>query len=728
MKLIERIRKIFAETAVKPEIIPPHMTSEIGWEDSLLYTGRDFPKYNPDALMTRKGADVYRKMMLDDQVKAAMQFKQFAVISRKWFFDIGTDENGAERADHQEMAEFFTHAVKTIRGHFSAHLINVLSALVNGFSITEKVFAPIDWQGKTMWGVAALKLRPFDSFNEGFEVDGHGNVLALNQNQSGTLVELPYDKVIHFVYQMDIDTHYGESDLRAAYRAWWSKDVAIKFQNIHLERHASGFVWARIMKALDSPARTRLKNMIRNISARMGAILPEGVELNAIQPLRTDAYDKAIAQHDKAIAKCILVPNLLGLAEQGQVGSYSQSETQLQAFFWILDFLAGLLAETLNEQLFTQLAMWNYATDDFPAFAFEPISDAQKERIAKAWSEMVSKGAVTKTDSDEAHARRLMGFPEKQEPAEGAEPVEADNEEWIETQDEERREFIRKEFAERPWLKRVDYTRTQRALDAQDTKFLEDLRTLMARVRMSVEQQIIKIAGKRSMGNVAPKEIEAVAVPKNIVNQVGKTVRANLAAILEDGFGLARRELPKKKFAQVRSGMDKTKAATFLSSRAMKIAGVLRDDVLKAVARVLENAIKYDKNLAQTIAALSEDTDIMRLLPGVDAAGRPVNIPARLENIVRTNTADAVNAGRMALFNDPSLRGFVQAFEYSAVMDSRVTEICEHLDGKILKDFGIYTPPNHYQCRSILVPVTAVDDWDGRVSSKPRLEPHKGFF
>ena len=125
---------------------------------------------------------------------------------------------------------------------------------------------------------------------------------------------------------------------------------------------------------------------------------------------------------------------------------------------------------------------------------------------------------------------------------------------------------------------------------------------------------------------------------------------------------------------------------------------------------------------------MGNDTDIKQVLPEVDAAGRAINIPARLENIARTNTADAVNQARQALFNSPELRGFVQAYEYSAVLDDRTTEICEHLNGKILKDFGSYTPPNHFQCRSVLAPVTLVDDWDGQESAKPRLEPQKGFY
>lgn len=762
--MIERIRKWFGrgkaedeaqDAQVAPESIaapekklPAGMAGELGWAaDSVIYSGRDFPKWNPDRLLQLKGREVYRKMMHDDQVKACMRFKQFAVISRGWRFEIGTDDDGNERDDHQAMAEFFEFVLTRIRGHFSNHLVGILSGLENGFSVTEMIFAPIEWRGKSMWGLDTLKLRPFHTFLDGFEVDPQGNVGKLTQNQGSARVEIPYAKVIHWVYQPDVDPHYGESDLRACYRPWWSKDIAIKFQNIHLERHASGFIWAGVERDITSTERTRLKSLISNISARMGAILPGGVKLNAIQPLQTTAFDNAIAQHDKSIAKAVLVPNLLGMSEQGDTGSYSQSQTQADMFFLVLEQISGAIAEALNEQMFSLLAAWNFGTEDFPRFAFDQASEAQKVELAKAWATLISQGAAERTDSDEAYVRRMIGFPEKAEvskteggspKAEGEESGEEnlppggmpDNEEWVESLPEEQKEAARREFSERPWLKRVDFAAFSKRLDGSEQVFLDEMLDVLCLLRLDIERKILTVGGARSWGNVDPKEIEKVKVPSESASMLRKTVNKHLRMGLDEGYAGARSELPRK-FAddgRIGPGMDKTQAWRFLSSRAMKIAGITDQAVIAAVQRVLENAIKYDKSLKDTLAALDEDTDLIKLLPKVDAKGRPVNIPARVENIVRTNLADAVNQGRQAMFGDPSLRGFVLAYEYSAIMDARTSDICEALHGQIRKDWGSLTPPNHYQCRSILVPVTAIDDWDGKESPVPRVQPQKGFF
>jgi len=720
---------------------PAPPTGEIGWENSVLYGARDFAKYNPDDLVSRRGADIYRKMMRDDQVKSVMRFKQHAVISRGWFFDVPKDENGDDDPEQARMGDFFATVIAKLAGSFSQNLLMILSALPNGFSIVEKIFGLIAWEGKTWWGLKRLKLRPWETFNQGFECDPHGNVLKLSQDQNGKRAPIPMDKVIHFVYQPDVDPHYGESDLRAAYRPWWSKDVVIKFQNIHLERHASGFAYAQVTGQLSSAQKEDLKALIRNISARMGAILPAGVDLNQFQPMRTDAYDRAIAQYDKAIAKSILVPNLLGLSEQGQTGSYSQSTTQLEVFFWILDAIAGDLEDALNEQLFRGLARVNFGAEDFPPFTFEPISEQQKEKIARVWGELVSKNAVQRSDSDEAWIRQLVGAPQKSAddpapppPTDDPDPDAAlppdgmpDNEAWIEKQSAAARAQLARAFAERPWLKRCDFARIEDQFNADDQMLLAALQDVMAEARESIETQVAEIAGERSFGNVDFAEIDKLTFPKAIKKKLQQALRKHLEQSLAAGYAQARKELPRKFAAVIRPGMDKDQAERYLARKAMKIGGVVEADVLKAVQQVLENSIKYDKTLRETILAISEDTVLTALLPEIDAQGRAVNVPRRLENIARTNTADAVNQARQALFNQPEFKGFVLAFEYAAILDARTSEICEHLDGKILKDFGPWTPPNHHMCRSLLVPVTAVDDWDGKESPAPRIEPQKGF-
>jgi uncharacterized protein with gpF-like domain len=94
-----------------------------------------------------------------------------------------------------------------------------------------------------------------------------------------------------------------------------------------------------------------------------------------------------------------------------------------------------------------------------------------------------------------------------------------------------------------------------------------------------------------------------------------------------------------------------------------------------------------------------------------------------------------MNEARFAEFTDPALDGFVVAFRYSAILDSRTTEICQELHDSVYEaDSAVwdqYRPPNHYNCRSLLVPITQLDvqqgTWDGEVDDAPTVQPQEGF-
>jgi SPP1 gp7 family putative phage head morphogenesis protein len=282
-----------------------------------------------------------------------------------------------------------------------------------------------------------------------------------------------------------------------------------------------------------------------------------------------------------------------------------------------------------------------------------------------------------------------------------------------------------------PWVKRVDYAAIKEGLDNGDKEFAQTFADIMARGKKHIYDQVAVLAGDKSFGSIDPASITEVGrMPRQLVTELRTEIRKALQKTLDLNYELAKKELPDRarKMKEIRPGMDKLQAERFLSSRAMKIAGVIEQDVLDDVQHELENAIKYDKSLRDTMASIESNTDLTAVLPRVDSGGRAINVPARIENIVRTNDAEAMNSARMALFGEPEFKDFIQAYEYSAILDDRTTEECAALNGEVRKDWGSLTPPNHYQCRSILVPVTEVDDWDGKQSKLPDwVKPQKGF-
>lgn len=86
------------------------------------------------------------------------------------------------------------------------------------------------------------------------------------------------------------------------------------------------------------------------------------------------------------------------------------------------------------------------------------------------------------------------------------------------------------------------------------------------------------------------------------------------------------------------------------------------------------------------------------------------------ETIARTETTKFYNAGKLARWLDPELDGFVVALQYDAITDSRTTDLCNELNGKIINVYNQdtiqqYTPPNHFNCRSQWLPISKYEDY-----------------
>lgn len=731
--------------------------TEAAWSESSLYNGADFPKYNPDALLSRKGYAIYSKMMTDEQIKAVVRFKRDAITSRQVIFEC-EHENLSEQ-DNAFRKELYEHVLDQMSGSFSDALNGVMSAMHNGFSMTEKVFKYVDYDGKAWIGIDKLAIKPCDTFF--FYVDQFGNVEKLIQKFDSKEQELDLEKFIHFVQNPDVDKHYGRSELRECYRSWFSKDMAIKFQNIHLERFAAGFIWAapKDGKTLvqGSAEFTALKSVMTNLQATSAIILPSGIELNVEHPATTDLFERAVAQHDKAIAKSLLVPNLLGITEQGNTGSYSQSDTQLEAFFWTLEADTVRLEDTINEQLFWELGELNFGDGLYPRLKFKPLSERRKMEIVKTWKDLVAGKAVEATDTDEAYLREILEFPEKgkplvtppvttpNDPANAdptqteptqADPTQVDPNKPPTQQSEETlvgKQLISVSAFTRA-MKRVDFAVIANKAD-NSTK---DTAYEVAKINGQCIARLVALAGELKLGTAdgQPNDIQKIQYTASELSQLKAAITKGLKDAWNIGESHAKRELEKAKGATfaVNDLALQDLATSYLKQKSYTLAGDVSAATQKTIRNILMEGIKVSKTTEETKQEIYKALEADGLLTEEDVvnalgASTVKNASARIETAIRTTAFEAINEARYSFFSDPALDGFVDALEYSAILDDRTTEICSQLNGQT---YGIddavwstFRPPNHFNCRSLLIPVTIKDTWTK--GEDPTANPQKGF-
>jgi hypothetical protein len=384
----------------------------ISYELSPLFTRGQAERYNPDELVATRGLGVYRSMMTDEQVKAVMVFKRDAITSRGWTFHYDDDVSLSD--DEQILrTRVLSKIIERMRGSFEDALNSVARGRTFGYSMTEIVYDNITVNGKQFIGLNSLKARDASTFK--FYTDAWGSLEKVVQRVDGDEINVKPEKFIHYVHCPEEDQFYGQSDLRQAYRSWFIKDAIIKLYATYLERFAGGFAALELQEgnqlAPNSPSHLALQGILQNMRNMAGMILPPNVKLNIIQPGNTAEYREALTYFDLAIAKALLVPNLLGLSHAGQTGSFAQSQTQLEAFFWTLNADTRRLEACLNEQLFKPLSDMNWGDGEYPIFQFKPASQDHVKWLVGTWKDLVGAKAVETTAEDEAYLRKLLEMP-----------------------------------------------------------------------------------------------------------------------------------------------------------------------------------------------------------------------------------------------------------------------------------------------------------------------------
>jgi len=733
------------------------LDSELAYSESLFNTGVGAYKFDPDDLRSRKGFNIYRRMMIDEQVKAVVRFRRDAITGRDFYFQF--DENVKLSDDEQKLRKGLFRAVtEELRGSFPDALNNIMMGVWQGYSMTEKVHTIIEYEDTPYVGLKHLKAKPHETFK--FGVDQYGNITELVQDIDGDERKLNIDKMIHYVQNPDLDEHYGASELREAHRSWFSKDIAIKFWNIWLERAAGG-IW--IASAKDgktivngSAEYTAIKSVIANMSSASSVLLPNSISLEHITPTNTDAFLKAVEFHDLSIAKALLVPNLLGISHTGQTGAFSQSQTQFKAFMLVLNADTTRLESLLDEQLFRELGELNFADKVFPKFKFKPLSIEQIMEMLKVWNDLVGKDTVEPSDTDEDHIRNLLEMPEKGEPLpRRVAPIPSiqpnvDSDTPPNPADADSPDEVDAVRAAAVW--RVQFTRAQKrvrfsVIDRKSTQEVDvgvdKLDMAVARALAPMVETIIDEALGTARGNnekIARLQFNAEA--KNRVKNAG-------IQTLKRGWKLGT-EHAQNEVAQSRQGEFKVNmgrlednAAEYFNAKAFTMAGNLTGEMQAIVKNTITNGLKFTWTTQQIIdniyktlvkkgmiksstAAGAMSLTEAELLEALEGAGITAS---RLFTIVRTNYFDALNEARYNLFTDPTLGDYVQAMEYSAILDARTTAICSHLDNKVFSkgspNWEAYRPPNHYNCRSLLIAVTENDTW--KEDKDPTLDPQEGF-
>lgn len=699
-------------------------TAEETFAESGYHQESTLKPYNPDDLFQKTGNyDIFEDMAKDDQVSVCMRLKTDLVVGTGFDIFCGNPE-------HEEIKDDLELALgEDMDVPFEDCLEEILTAYIYGFSLTEKIF------GYRPDGSLTLKmLKTRHPATWLIHTDEKGNISRYQQLGTRKDKDIEPKSLIHFVANRKFQNPYGTSDLRTAYAAWFAKRQIVRYYAIFLEKAASPTPVARYDKNAPPEAVTDIFNAIKSFQTKTALAMPKDIEVEFLESKSAgEAYDKAIAIFNMFIGRSLFVPDLLGLhGAQTGGGSYSLGTEQIGLFMKHIGRRRRALEAMVNREIIWPIVFHNWGyVDDYPKFKLRPISDQDAFEAAKLWVE-AAKSRIYKPTVDEVnHFRSLVKFPEgeveeygpdaqvspfpqnqagsggvgqpqvgivaEQKEDEPEETEQGEGEKDVEGEapgngaSEEKegpRSFALKDLPPGEYHKKVDFKAIEKQMNAFDDALIRDLKPI---VTLAIEDLFDQIAEKKVIQKSDPSKLETIKVKK--LKDIRTLLRRSLRDIWVEGQATAKSELFKGQFAKSTVLPDEA----FLNILDQELFNYIGDWEYKVTQRARDAAI----------AAIKDGNSITQFVTA-NVEGSIEEAVVSLERYARTKHTEVMNKGRLSFFEKSNV---VEAYQYSAIMDSKTSYICASLDGNVFVAGEQPVPPMHFNCRSILIPITKYESY-----------------
>lgn len=678
--------------------------------DSSLYANYAELPYNPDVVVKKKGdLSIYDKIRRDDQVKAILSLKKFMVMSSGW--DIQAFK-GLEDEQAEAILEVKENLQNLDEPDFECALLNMLTYLDYGFSITEPVFKVGD---NNHWKLKKLKTRAPHTFLE-IKTDKFGDVTEIQQETADAPVILDKRKIQHLIYlihQSDFGNPFGTSDLQAAYNPWFAKSMVMRFWNVYLERFGNPTVVATVPSNMKPTEQDAVDAIMKNFQPKNGIRIPDTVKLDFIKPPASNKeFETAIDKYNAMMSRSMLVPDLIGISgKEITGGSFALGEKQFEMFFLTIEKQRNDLERVVNSKILRILFLTNYGMKEkLPRWILNPLTKSDKNELSKLWIEAIKTKQWTPNEEEVNWLRKQTGFPEGGVNFISQEESPESEESAAFKKKSEKIDFVKLNREKTKFEKVVNFQKVDREL----TELNEEGQQLIVPTFQKMGEGIINdMVSKKLIQKQNADGVNKLDVKFKKELQIG--LRKMLRNALNAGSASAKEELVKlnapgiKKFQSELVDLFEES----LGETSFYITGVESERILNRSKQIMLTGIERGATAQSVIfdleKFLEKDYDFTS---------------ARVETIVRTNTIKSYNYGRRKQFEAPELKGFVVAYQFSAIIDQRTTKVCDSLDQNIYNVGDPYieriTPPVHFQCRSLLIPIT--EDESFTVSSKVDLE------
>lgn len=683
-----------------------------------------FP-YNPDPLCPGNNYDIYDEMSMDDQCKAAVALKADMVVNTGWEIDC---ENPKVKEQVEKSLQCI-HEVDPLQSSFDDALRELLSAYRYGFSLAEPVFM----LGKDgMYRHRTILVRPPHTFQ--FNIDEKGQVEKVVQMTQNGPKDFDPSRFIHHTYQSQFGNPYGTSDFQAAHQAWVAKKHFMKMYCVFGERFATPTVVGKYEKNADPNDVTKLFNTLKKLQFNTTLVMPDDAQVDFLQvngSSAQDFYTQAIDMCNTWIARAILVPDLLGISgSKTKEGSLALGSKQFEVFMGTILKDRESLAKKITMKLVRPLVLANFG-DIECKFKFKPYTDDKQGENLKMWLEAVKAKIWDPNPQEIEYFRSAVKFPDGPVVVSGPQEIDPETglpipgtgkpveKEPVVSKDPKKNPPApeKDEKAEKPqerkyrrertaYEAKMDFAKIEEEMDAAESDLLPTLKETTTKMYLDLVEQI------RSRGVVRNFKPEVINdIKPRFLRDMNDAVRATFKDMFRKSVEIARVELfPRGSKKFIADDILPKEYLDILSAETFELVGNYSNDITKRAKALLIRGVKDGVGEGEVVKLLRDEMK--------------ANTDRWIATTARTKTTEIYNAARKTYWdNDPIAKELIVAYQFSAINDDRVSEVCKSLDQKVFTKgelTNIITPPLHFNCRSLLVPVTRYEDYTP--SREPSVE------
>lgn len=365
-------------------------------------------EYNPDLMGTLR-YDVYDKMRKSDgQVRAGLMVVKLPLLRAEWSIKPASDS-----AEDKRIADFLSEDLFTTMDiPWTRFLRQALTMLDYGSMLFEEVWTLKE--GKIHLKKLAPRLPKsiieWKVTNNGmFGGVKQGAMRGGNWNE----VDIPAEKLLLFVNELEGSDYRGVSLLRAAYKHYYYKDGFYRVDAIAKERRAVGVDVGTLYGPVDEDRRKDLEAAMMTLHAHEKQFF---TEIDGEHTYRIEGITGAIADclasiehHDVRILRSILA-EFLSMGERS--GSQAMHRDKTSFFMMALGAIADDLVDVINNDLIIPWVDWNFSgVTKYPKLQHSRLETRDTQAIASAIARLVNVGAMVADEDTENRVREMLDLP-----------------------------------------------------------------------------------------------------------------------------------------------------------------------------------------------------------------------------------------------------------------------------------------------------------------------------